>query len=103
MNNVAPCPAPAAGSPIPRTWAEDVCFTIPSVAPNGGQVMSFDTIQNEKSVAAYFALFPAFAPYVYVHANVIAQLNSGITAAEAGRYEAAMSAALGPVPAGVLP
>lgn len=103
VNDVAPCPAPAAGSPIPKTWAEDVCFTVPSVAPNGGQVMSFDTVANERAIVAYFGLFPSLAPYVYVHANVVAQLNSGITAAEAAKYDAAMSAALGPAPAGVSP
>jgi hypothetical protein len=65
--------------------------------------MSFDTVQNEKAIVAYFALFPAFAPYVYVHANLVAQLNSGITAAEAAKYDAAMRAALGPAPVGVSP
>ena len=65
--------------------------------------MSFDTGQNEKAIVAYFALFSAFAPCVYVHANVVAQLNSGITAAEAAQYDSAMQAAPGPAPAWVSP
>jgi hypothetical protein len=68
-----------------RIGAEDVCFTVPSVAPNGGQVMSFDTVASERAIVAYFGLFPSLAPYIYVHANVVAQLNSGITAAEAAK------------------
>jgi hypothetical protein len=100
--DVAPCPAPDPNSPIPRTWAEDVCFTIPSIAPHGGQVMSFGTIKNENAIVAYFALFPALAPYVYAHANVVVQLNSALTAAEAAKFDAALAAALGPAPAGVL-
>jgi hypothetical protein len=100
VTGVVACSAPDPSSPIPRTWAEDVCFTIPSIAPHGGQLMSFDTVPNERAVVAYFGQYPALAPYVYAHANVVAQLNSNLTAAEAAKYDAAMTAALGPAPAG---
>ncbi|HEY8693915.1 MAG TPA: hypothetical protein VIR57_14365, partial [Chloroflexota bacterium] len=70
VTNVATCATPGPSAPIPRTWAENVCFTIPSVSPHGGQLFSFDSVQNERAIVAYFALFPALAPYVYAHANV---------------------------------
>jgi hypothetical protein len=100
VTDVAPCAAPDPNSPIPRTWADDVCFTIPSIAPHGGQVMSFDTVSNERAIIAYFGRFPDLAPYVFAHANLVAQLNSSLTAAEAARYDAAMAAVFGPTPAG---
>ncbi len=93
VTGVMSCP-PAADSPIPKTFDEVICFTIPSIAPHGGQLMSFSTENNEKAMSAYFAQFPALAPYVYVHANVLAQMNSNLPAADAAKYDAAMAAAL---------
>ncbi len=79
-----------------------MCFTIATIAPHGGQVMTFDTDANERAIVAYFQQFPALAPYVYVHANAVAQLNSSLTAAEAKKFDGAMSQ-LGPTPASMPP
>jgi hypothetical protein len=102
VSAVMPCDPPLANSPIPRTWTDDVCFTIASIAPHGGQVMTFDTETNERAIVSYFQLFPSLAPYVYVHANVVAQLNSSLTAADAKKFDDAMSP-LGPRPASMPP
>jgi hypothetical protein len=91
VTDVTSCP-PAGDSPVPKTFDEVICFTIPSIAPHGGQVMSFRTERYEAAMTAYFAQFPTLAPYVFVHANVLAQLNSNLPTAEANRYDAAMAA-----------
>jgi hypothetical protein len=75
---------------IPKTFDDDLCFTIASIAPAGGQVMTFSTPSNQRSIVAYFDQYPALAPYVYSHANAVAQLNSNLKAADAAKYDAAM-------------
>lgn len=64
--------------------------------------MTFDTEANERAIVAYFQGFPALAPYVYVHANTVTQLNFGVTAAEAKKYDDAI-AVLGPRPLSMPP
>jgi hypothetical protein len=38
----------------------------------------------------WYAMFPAFAPYVYTNGNVLVQLNSALPKAEAERFKAAL-------------
>jgi hypothetical protein len=64
--------------------------------------MTFDTEANERAIVAYFQQFPALAPYVFVHANVVAQLNSSLTAAEAKKFDDGMFQ-FGPRPSSMPP
>jgi len=80
---------PAALSPNVATDRRD--FTIPSVAPKGGQVLFFDTLADRAAMEQWYAMFPAFAPYVYTNGNVLVQLNSGLAKAEADRFRAAIA------------
>jgi hypothetical protein len=83
-------PCAQTSTTIPKTFDEDVCFTIPSIAPAGGQLFSFSTPTNQAAIVAYFGQYLALAPYVYAHANAVAQLNSNLPAAQAAQYDAAM-------------
>ncbi len=83
-------PCEQTSTTIPKTFDEDVCFTIPSIAPAGGQLFTFSTPTNQAAIVAYFGQYITLAPYVYSHANAVAQLNSNLPAAEAAKYDAAM-------------
>jgi hypothetical protein len=82
--------APEALGPNVATDQRD--FTIPSVAPKGGQVLFFDEPADVAAMVAWYAMFPQFAPYVYTNGNVLVQLNSGLAKAEADRFKAAVAA-----------
>lgn len=81
--------------PIPKSYKDHYAFSIPSVAPSGGQVFICDTKQNCDAIFAYFDALKALAgPYLYrsPSGTVVAQLNSGLTPDEAVKYEAAIKA-----------
>lgn len=71
-----------AKSPLPNSYKEHVTFTIPEVAPMGGQVFSCDKKEYCDAIYAYFDALKGFAgPYIYQSKNglIVAQLNSGLT------------------------
>ena len=79
-------------SVAPNTARDNQEFTIPSIAPKGGQVMTFATPSDLAAMQAWFARFPDLAPYVYVNGNALVQLNSTLPQAEAEKYRVAVAA-----------
>ncbi len=78
------------GTAAPATEIESKSFVIPSVAPNGGQILIFADEQGLNSKKAWFDNYPDLAPYVYVKGNAMIQLNSGLPATEAAKYKTAL-------------
>jgi hypothetical protein len=80
------------GDPWPNVATERQAFTIASVAPKGGVIQTFAEQKDRDAMAAYYARFPDLAPYVYARHNILVQLNSGVSKAEAEKYRAALEA-----------
>jgi hypothetical protein len=80
--------SPQAQSPNTAIAQRD--FTIPSIAPKGGQLLLFDSAADVAGMQAWYARFPDLAPYVYVRGNALIQFNSTLPKAEAERYRAAL-------------
>jgi hypothetical protein len=76
----------------PNTYSDGRDFTIPIVAPKGGQVLIFASATDLAAMQAWFARFPDLAPYVYTKGNALIQLNNTLPKAEAMKYEAALAA-----------
>ena len=74
----------------PNTATARRTFTIPAIAPKGGQVLLFDAPADVAGMQAWYARFPDLAPYVYVKGNALIQLNSTLPKAEAEKYRAAL-------------
>lgn len=82
-----------AASPVPNSYTERLTFSIPEVAPDGGQVFVCDTKQNCDAIYAYYEALAGLAgPYLYRSGDgrVVAQLNSGLTPETAARFQAAL-------------
>lgn len=78
------------GSPMPNSYEERLSFTLPDVAPKGGQVFTCRNKQNCDALYAYFdALKGIGGPYYYQSAGgtVVAQLNSGLTPDTAAKFQ----------------
>jgi hypothetical protein len=81
-------------SPLPNSYKERLSFSIPEVAPNGGQVFVCDTKKNCDALYAYFDALKALAgPYLYQSPNgtVVIQLNSGLMPDTAAKFEESMN------------
>ncbi len=68
-------------SPLPNNFQERWSFSIPEVAPRGGQIFVCDTKENCDALYAYFDALKALAgPYLYQSPSgkVVVQLNSGL-------------------------
>jgi hypothetical protein len=77
--------------PLPNSYTERLAFSIPEVAPEGGQVFVCDTKKNCDAIYAYFDALKALAgPYLYQSPNgkVVAQLNSGLLPETGAKFEA---------------
>lgn len=77
-------------SPRPNSYLENLRFSIPEVAPDGGQVFVCDTKRNCDALYAYFdALIALAGPHLYQSPSgtVVAQLNSGLTPETASKFE----------------
>jgi hypothetical protein len=77
-------------SPLPNSYQEYLTFSIPEVAPKGGQVFVCDTKQNCDALYAYFDALKALAgPYLYQSPSgtVVIQLNSGLTPETGAKFE----------------
>lgn len=82
----------ATGDQSPNTATDQRDFTIPSIAPKGGQLLLFDSAADVAGMQAWYARFPDLAPYVFVKGNALIQLNSTLPKAEAEQYRAALDA-----------
>ena len=94
--NVQPGTVPD-GSPLPRSFKENLTFDATGLTPNnkGGQVFVCDTKQNCDAIYAYFNALKALAgPYLYQSPDgrVVAQIDSGMKAEDAAKIEAAIKA-----------
>ena len=81
-------------SPLPNSYQENLVFSIPEVAPKGGQIFVCDTKKNCDALYAYFDALKALAgPYLYQspRGTVVAQLNSGLTPDTAAKFEQVIS------------
>jgi hypothetical protein len=76
----------------PDVAAETKTFAIASIAPRGGQVLSFNEPHDLQEMQAWFARFPDLAPYVYIRDNVMVQLHTSLPQAEAERFKVALEA-----------
>jgi len=77
-------------SPLPNSYQENLEFSIPEVAPKGGQIFVCDTKKNCDALYAYFDALKALAgPYLYQSPSgtVVAQLNRGLTPDTAAKFE----------------
>lgn len=82
-----------AAVPVPRSYLERWVFTIPSVAPKGGQLFVCDTKKNCDALYAYYDALKALAgPYTYQSGSglIVVQLNSGLAPGDAEMFEAAL-------------
>lgn len=78
------------GSPLPRSYDEWLRFTLPEVAPNGGQVFVCRSKPNCDALYAYFDMLKGLAgPYTYQSAGgtVVIQMNSGLTPDTAAKFQ----------------
>ena len=94
LGDIAPVPAESAGQ-VPNTFTDRIQFSIPEVAPKGGQVfVCADKAKCDAIVAYYEALAALAGPYLYQSGGgrVVAQLNSGLTPETAAKVEAAIKA-----------
>ena len=77
-------------SPLPNSYKENLTFSIPEVAPQGGQVFVCDTKKNCDALYAYFDALKALAgPYLYQSPSgiVVVQLNSGLKPETGAKFE----------------
>jgi len=80
-------------SMLPNCYKENFSFTIPSIAPAGGQVFICSKKEYGDSLVAYFRQYQALAgPYIYQSKDgrVVAQLNKGLGFADAEKFESAI-------------
>jgi len=77
-------------SVAPNTYTAAQEFSIPSIAPKGGQVQIFATASDLAAMQTWYARFPDLAPYVYVKGNALVQLNNTLPKAEAEKFRAAV-------------
>lgn len=83
-------PEHEAGSPLPHSYDEWLRFTLPEVAPKGGQVFVCRSKTNCDALYAYFDMLKGMAgPYLYQSPSglVVAQLNSGLTPDTAAKFQ----------------
>ncbi len=85
------------GRDAPNTFTERVVFQIPSIAPEGGQIVIFRTPADLQAWEQYINTLRADPDnrrsviYVYVHQNALLQLNAGLLPNEAAVYSDAFS------------
>lgn len=84
------------GRDAPSTFSDRYIFEIPRIAPSGGQILVFDSPENLAVWENYIDRLRASAEtrrdvvYVYVHANVMLQVNANLTPAEADSFRTAL-------------
>lgn len=79
-------PGVNSSSLLPKTYKEHAVFSVPSVAPSGGQVFVCEAAKDCDVLFQYFDRLKALAgPYLYKSKDglVVMQLNSGLSADEA--------------------
>lgn len=88
-------PEETTGGMMPKSFKERFLFSVPEVAPRGGQILVCDTKRNCDALVAYLGAWLAVVgPYVYQSPSglVVVQINSGLTPDHAARFEAIVKA-----------
>jgi len=73
---------------IPKTYEEQMSFTIPSSGErSGGRVFTFPSREDLDPVSEFYEEFGGvFASYVYVEGNVLVQIDGDVPEDQADRY-----------------
>lgn len=85
------------GRDAPNTFSERIVFQIPSIAPDGGQIIIFRTSADLQAWQSYIDTLRADPDerrsviYVYVNQNALLQLNANLLPDEASRYSTAFT------------
>jgi hypothetical protein len=85
------------GRNAPNNFSERIVFQIPSVAPEGGQIVIFRSPAELQAWQQYIDTLRADPDsrrsviYVYVHQNALLQLNANLLPNEAERYSTAFT------------
>lgn len=80
----------------PRVLQDRWVFSVPRIAPAGGQIVIFGDASQQGEWVAYIDRLRAVADtrrtviYTYFQANMMLQLNASLTNAEAAAFEAAL-------------
>jgi hypothetical protein len=86
------------GRGAPNTFIDRYLFAHPRIAPDGGQIVIFDTPEALKTWEDFIASLRNDPDtrrdviYVYIKDNVLLQLSANLTPAEASAYENALMA-----------
>lgn len=84
------------GRDAPATFSDRYIFEIASIAPNGGQVLVFNTPADLAAWEDYITGLRADPTtrraviYVYTHANVLIQVNAALTNQQADAFRTAL-------------
>jgi len=84
------------GRDAPSTFSDRYIFEIEQIAPNGGQLLIFNTPEDMAAWENYINSLRANAStrrsvvYVFTHGNAMLQLNASLTNEEANRYRAVL-------------
>lgn len=84
------------GRDAPSTFNDRYIFEITRIAPNGGQILIFNTPQDMAAWENYISTLRANAStrrsvvYVFSNGNAMLQLNASLTNEEANRYRAVL-------------
>ena len=73
---------------IPKTYEEQVSFTVPSSGERaGGRVFTFPSEEALEPVSEYYEEFGGvFSSHVYTEGNVLVQIDGEVPEGEADRY-----------------
>lgn len=72
---------------VPKTYEEQVSFSIPSAGKPAGRVFTFESGEDLEQVREHYEGFgDLFASYVYVEGNVLVQIPGSMPKEQAERY-----------------
>jgi len=73
---------------VPKTYKEQVSFTVPSQGERvGGRVFTFESQEDLEQVREHYEGFgELFSSYVYVENNILAQISGTLPEEQAQRY-----------------
>ena len=72
---------------VPKTYEEQVRFSIPSAGEPAGRVFTFESREDLEQVREHYEGFgDLFASYVYVEGNVLVQIPGSVPEEQAERY-----------------
>ncbi len=86
-----------AGRDAPLTFNDRYTFAIDRIAPDGGQVLFFNSAEQMQAWLTFIARLRADSEtrrdvvYVYTNGNVLLQVNANLLPAEAQAFEAALN------------